>query len=475
MAQFLLAQESGESRSPALLIEQLLNCFTERVPEGSKTPIPLFGAPGLSLAASVGPGPIRAITVFNGLTHIVSGTHLYRININSTVTDLGGTIPGSNIVSIADNGVQICIINGLVNGGGAGGWIYSVAGGLVQITSPNFFPCDTVTFFDGYFVFDRAGTAEFFLSALYDGTTFSGTDFATTESSSQPVNAIAENLQLLFFFKSDRIELWYDAGAADFPFQRYAGGVINRGCTATYSMVKQDGAIFFLGDDAVVYRLQANVPIRVSTPAMESLIAQEANPSLISGFTYTWQGHKFVGFTLPGTTRTIVYDVSTGKWHERQSYDSFGTSLGWWRAWVAYDGHFGNPVLGDRTTGSIWKPDITWPGEGTNPMFQTVISTVLQKDRKRVFVNRFEIDMQNGVANSNAPTPVATLFTSTDGGFNWENRGSRVYSTMTTPDVHRVRWTNLGQARQWVFKIVLNDPVTRNIIGAYVDAEIGQA
>lgn len=472
MAQFLLAQESGESRAPSLDLEQLINCFTERVPDGSKTPIPLFGAPGLTQIQTVGAGPIRGMTVFNGLFHIVSGTHLYRINGDNSVSDLGGTIPGSNLISMADNGQQLCIVNGSLNGGSAGGWIYSVAGGLVQIVSANFYACDTVIFFDGYFVFNRAGTPEFFISALYDGTSYSGTDFATTESSSASCNVIAENLQLLFFFKNDRIELWYDAGAADFPFQRYAGGVINRGCVANYSVVKQDGALFFLGDDGVFYRLQANVPIRISTPAMEYLISRETALSAISAFTYTWQGHKFVGLTLPSSQRTIVYDVSTGKWHERQSYDSLGASLGWWRVWCAYDGHFANPILGDRTTNQLWKPDWAAYTEGGNPMHITIVSTVLQKDRKRVFVPRFEIDMQNDVYPGNA---VATLFTSHDAGQTWQNRGDRTYQSTDFPPNHRVRWLNLGEARQWVFKITLNDPALRVVVGAYVDAEIGMA
>jgi len=50
------------------------------------------------------------------------------------------------------------------------------------------------------------------------------------------------------------------------------------------TIIKQDEAIFFLGDDGVFYRLQGNLPIRVSTHAIEHAIA--GYPDIASAFCF---------------------------------------------------------------------------------------------------------------------------------------------------------------------------------------------
>ena len=230
MTAILFSVESAQSRSPALNSERLVNAFVERQPPGAKSPSPLFGRPGLTAFFSAMlsmKGPVRGGWQFQGLAYFVSKHALFSVSATGVTTILGMGIGGSGPVSMSDNGVQLCI----VNGPGGGGWIYTLATGVFQrITDPNFYPANTVTFMDGYFIFDRAGTNEFFLSALYDGTMYNGLDFASAEAEPGFLIATKQNLQLLFLFCLAHIELWYDAGTEDFPFQRYAGGVINYGC-----------------------------------------------------------------------------------------------------------------------------------------------------------------------------------------------------------------------------------------------------
>ena len=84
-------------------------------------------------------------------------------------------------------------------------------------------------------------------------------------------------LQLLFVICQEHLELWYDAGAYPFPFARYTGAGISYGYISPKTIIRQDGAIFFLGTDKVFYRLQSTVPIRTSTHAVEHIIAQDAD------------------------------------------------------------------------------------------------------------------------------------------------------------------------------------------------------
>jgi Phage stabilisation protein len=469
MPPILFATESAESRSLPLSAQRLVNLFTERQPQEAKSPIPLFGVPGMSGFSSVGSGPIRGGWTMQNVLYVVSGQELYRIDQSGTGTLVGAGIDGASVVSMADNGNQLCIVNGVH------GWIYDLTTlAFTQITSSAFYPARTVSFFDGYFVFDRVGTNEYFLSALYDGLSFNGLDFASAEASPDFVVATVQNLQLLFIFCLQHIELWYDAGTADFPFQRYAGGVINYGSIAPNSIIKQDGAIFFLGSDKVFYRLQSNFPIRISTHAMEHIIAQDDDLTQAFCFTYTLEGHKFIVLQLPVSKRTLVFDISSGKWHERESWTAQSTSLGRWRANCAVAA-YGNTYLGDAFNANVNLVDWTIYTELGNPIRGLAYSAPLHQDRKRIFISRLELDVESGVGltTGQGSDPQIMLGWSKDGGRTfsmlqpWRSMG-RIGEYLK-----RLRWLRMGQARQWVFVLAITDPVKRVILSAHADISVG--
>jgi hypothetical protein len=390
-------------------------------------------------------------------------------------TCVGSGIGGTDIVGMADNGSQLCI----VSGGAAAGWIFdtnpqSPTYGFQQITDPSFYPANTVTFFDGYFVFDRMGTNELFVSNLYNGTTYNGLAYASAESQPDFVIGTIQNLQLLFVICEQHLELWYDAGAIPFPFARYTGAGISYGSESPHTIIKQDGAIFFLGRDKVFYRLQSTVPVRVSTHAIEHIIAQDPDITQAYCLTFTWEGHKQVVLTLPASRRTLVYDISTGKWHERESWDQNNASLGIWRASTAVRA-FNNTYLGDAINGNVNLMDWGTYTELGNTIRGLAYSIPYNKDRKRLFVSRFELDIQAGVGTPYGPgsNPQIQLGWSTDGAQTfkplqfWRSMGriGQYYQ--------RLRWLRMGQGRQFVFVISCTDPVPRVIIGASADISVG--
>lgn len=468
MADILLASEFAVSRTPQLSNTRLLNFFTEHQPPEAKGQAPLIGAPGISTQTTAGVGPHRGSWNFNGTAYYVSGVELYSVSSAGVATLVGTGIGGSSRVSMSDNGTQLCIVNGI------GGWIYTIAGGLQQITSSAFYPANTVTFMDGYFIFDRAGTNEWFLSALFDGLTYNGLDFASAEGQPGFVIGTVQNLQLLFIFCTSHIEIWYDAGTNDFPFQRYSGGIINYGTDSPYTIIKQDGAVFFLGADHVFYRLQANNAIRISTHPVEHLI--EKSPTISDAFTttWTWEGHKFVALTLPSLGKTLCYDISTGRWHERNSVDTSFNDLGPWRAATvlsAYD----RTYIGDSLSGNVGLLDWSTYTEFGNPMFGLIQTMNQQKDRKRIFCSRFELEVQAGVglATGQGSDPQIMLQRSIDGGMTWTQ--PQLWRSMGKIGEYlkRLRWMAQGTGRQIMWQITCSDPVPRTIIAANADIEVG--
>lgn len=470
MPPIYFATESSVSRSPPLDDQRLVNFFTERQPPSAKSQAPLFGAPGLAPFTTAGTGPSRGCWNFNGIAFEVSGATLYQVNEDGSSVDVSGgvVIPGSSPVGMSDNGNQLCIVNGV------GGWIYTVAGGLVPITDTAFYPAKTVTFMDGYFLFERLGTNEWFISALFDGLTYNGLDFASAEAAPGMMTATAQNLELVFLFATSHIEIWYNAGTNDFPFQRYSGGVLPYGCISPYSVTKQDGGLFFLGVDKIFYRLQANVVVRISTHPIEHIIAQEPDLSTVEVFTYTLEGHKFIVMTLIGLNRTLVFDLSTQKWHDRESWDENKRSLGRWRARNATN-VYEQTLIGDIYDGRMGTVDWSTYTEYGNTIRGLIYSAPQHSDRKRLFCSRFELDIQAGVGLTNPPNedPQVMLDYSRDGGMTWSLQQKWRSMGRIGEYLRRLRWLRMGQGRQWVWRISITDAVPRVIIAAHADLEAG--
>ena len=197
---------------------------------------------------------------------------------------------------------------------------------LAQITAPAFMPATTVVYFDDYFIFSATGTQEFFLSSLGDGTQYNGLDFASAQASPDNVLAIVNYHEQLLIFKQFRIEVWYDAGAANFPFERYDGAYIQRGLAGPYAVTQEDNTVFWLGDDGIFYRLNGYSPQRISQFGCEHAWAQYPQLDDVTAFVVTMEGHKFIFLTFPSGNATWCYDISSGTeqplWHERESWGS---------------------------------------------------------------------------------------------------------------------------------------------------------
>lgn len=428
----------------------------------------MIGVPGLTLFQAVGTGPIRGMYQMAGVLYVVSGGTLWSVPATGNPVALGSTIAGAGVVGMSDNGTQLCVVNG------TNGYIYSVTGGFQAITSSNFNAANTVTFFDNYFVFDWKNTNKYFISAILDGTSFSGTDFASAEVQPQNVVSIINQQENLLIFTTGHIETWYDSGAIAFPFQRYDGATIERGCTGSYTPLKEDNSVFFLGDDLIFYRLNGIIPVRISTHALEYEWQTFTTTTDAFTFSYTWGGHKFVVLTFPSALRTFVFDISTNLWHERESWDQNNKTLGRWRG-NCHISMFGKELIGDAINGNIGAIDASAYTEYGNTIPMTLVSPPIHSDRKRVFHSRFELDIEagDGLPAGQGSNPQVML--------DWSNDGGRTFSSQQIWNsvgkvgefTKRMRWLRLGQGRSRVYRVTMTDPVRRVIIAAHADLSVG--
>jgi hypothetical protein len=147
-------------------------------------------------------------------------------------------------------------------------------------------------------------------------------------------------------------------------------------------------------------------------------------------------------------------------------------SLGGWRGIVGIN-WLGMALVGDAYSGVIGLSDFTAFTEYGQPMRMLVTSPPVQEDRKRVFIRKFEVDVQSGVGNAASPKPIMRLDYSHDGGETWKPLLVARSMGAIGEYTRRLRWLNLGMSRSWVLRLTCTDPVRRVIIGTYINVAPG--
>jgi hypothetical protein len=462
------ATNSYKSPSLPISAQRVVNMYAERQPPDAKTDVAVFGCPGIVSFATCGSGPVRGMHKMGGVLYVVSGNRLYSVSSTGAATDLGGSISGTGPVSMDDNGSQLVIVNG------TSGYLYSTTLGFVLISDTDFNAAETAQFFDQRFYFDWKNTNKFFGSDLLDGTSYNALVFASAEARPDNVKALVLNKQILLVFGETTIEPWQDVGAANMPLERVPGVIIERGLAAPHATVKEDNTVFFVGDDRRFYRLDGLTPIGVSTPAID---AEWQNYDTVADaycFSYSWAGHKFIAVNFVDANKTWEFDIASGLWHERDSWDINGRSYGRWRGNCSIS-CYQKVLVGDAYSGAIGYLSATTYDEFGNTVQALVTSPPVFSGRKRLFLSCLEVEIESGVgiASGQGSDPQWMMRNSKDGGRTYTNLQKWKSAGAIGANRTRLRWTRLGQARQRVFELTITDPVKRTIIAAHADGNEG--
>lgn len=351
---------------------------------------------------------------------------------------------------------------GVMGGGSTGPTV------VTKITS-SAYPTEgasSVDYMDGYVIWSRTGTRQFFLSAPYDATTIYALDFASAESTPSNLLRVLVHNRELWLFKGKGIEPWADTGASPFPFERINGATMELGCGAALSAAKSDNAIYWLGNDYVVYTAAGYSPQPISNKAMEEIIRKAAADVGVSdafGMTYTQGGHQFYVLTLPMAGRTLVCDITEGfAWHERQS----GTTLVPAR-WAVncITSAFGKLFAG-ASGGLVAELDLDTYEDNGEPIRRAVVTPPFYNEGLKAVHTFIEIECETGVGlnEGQGSDPEVMLRFSDDGGKSWSNE-RRAALGRTGDRKRRVRFRRLGSFRQRCYEISISDPVKVSAYG----------
>lgn len=427
----------------------------------------LRATPGHELLATIGSGPYRGVWFTStGVLYVVSGNKLYSVDSAWSATERGTLNTASGYVSMADNGIQLVIVDG-----SNGYYLTLLTNVFAEITDDEFIGDAThVTNQDGYFIFNRSGTDQFYISAL-DGITFDGSDFSSADQYPGSVKGLVSFQGNLWIFKERTTEPHFNDGSSDFPFVRIQGASFDVGLAAPFSIAKGVSTIFWLGKDengaGAVYMAQGYQPQRISTHPIENEIQSYDEMSDAIGYFYQANGHQFYVLNFPSADTTWVYDVTTRMWHERVYLNEgqLERQRGIVHAF-AYDTH----VVGDYENGKLYALRDTVYTDAGNPIVRERTSPHVDEDGHLIFYESFQLDMQPGVGLDGLSTtqgadPQAMLQFSKDGGATWSNEKWKSLGKIGQT-LHRAKWNRLGAARDMVFKVRVTDPVKVVFIGA---------
>ena len=396
--------------------ERLINAYAELLGEGRDAKMRVRMSPGLTeFSTDTDDIVCRGALVLptNDYVYAAFDSGVRKITSSGSRTSVGH-ISGTGPVIMALNSVgQIGVTNKL----GRFYVIDTTADTIQQINTADIGEFNSVCWVAGYFVLTLPD-GRFFNTALNDGTSINGLDYATAEGSPDGLLGGTTLGSELWLFGTDTIEVWaLDSSppATGSPFVRQGGSWINKGCLSFASVVQADNTLFWVGSDRIVYRNANYTPLRISHEGVERAIKSAADPSTIRGGTYTIDGHAF--FVLSCPEFTWVYDIKERRWHERRS-----RNLNRWKADVFVNA-FGRWLVGTIDDGNLYEIDMGARLEGSDLMVSTLRSLPMGTYPDRSIIFEAEINFVTGRAAISGTIPQTAPFTelkwTDDGGASW--------------------------------------------------------
>ena len=448
MPRIPFAKQSYQLRSRPLDAERLINLYSEQAPADALAPVVIKPTPGLRPEFAAGTGPIRAMAAMPGRIYLVSGTDVMLVEPAADGTEritALGSVPATDIPTIAIGPTQVVVC------APPGVWVAAHGQPLNRVDGGQFpaSGASAVVYLDGYFVFTAIGnSAQFFVSALLDAETTDPLDFAFADSVPNVVRRVVVHDRRAWMIGEAAIEPWFNSGDTDFPFRPAPGGVLTPGTIHPGAAAIADGSVFWVGTDGVIYRNAGLQATRVSTFAIERMIAPYISPGRGQACAYTWQGHAMVPFTFTGTGLpglTVEWDCATKLWHERTSDVS---GIGPWRGMHAGQ-RGGVTLIGDRAGGILFQMDGGVATDGGETVPREATLPVVDAHGPRLFMSRFAVEME--VGTTGAPGDVQVSW-SDDGGLTWSPDRTLLTGAFGAGR-HRVFTTRLGSFRRRVMRL----------------------
>lgn len=397
-----------------------------------------------------------------------------------TLTDTGGVIPSGTTITAVDTIALTITMSAPATGNSFTDLVSLHIPVFGRITDAGFLGAQRIAFIEGWLILNQPNTRTFYTTGPSPySILFPGLFFALKDSSTDNLITLFENNRELWLIGERTSEVWFNAGGANFAFQRIPGVGPQIGCAAVNSISRGGAQLVWLGrneqgQNMVVCTNQYSFT-RISNHAVEHAITGYPVVSDAIGYCYEDEGHLFYMLIFPTADATWCYDFVSQTWAKR---------LSWQQSAGVYHRHRSNcymdfgdiRIIGDYQTGQLHQMSRQFYTDAGQPLRALRRTPPIweQQNRERVFHSQLQTEWTpgTGLQFGQGQNPQVMLRWSDDGGFTWSNEHwTTVGAAGQTKN--RAMWRQLGRARDRVYEVVISDPVQRDCIGATLYAEGG--
>lgn len=423
----------------------------------------LRGRPGLSLLGTLPRTPIRGWHVHKDRLFAVAGARIYEVYADGTYYEWG------KISTTRKRVVMASMLDTIVIGDGTGFSALDISAGTVtKITDA---PRGTFCVFFNQRILYQGEDGKVYYSDLNDPTVITGLSFFTAESLPDEITAMVTTEDQIWLFGRDSVEVWYDSGDVDNPFQRIPSGVLWEGCEKPFTVLRLDNSIWWVQRDkegnGIVRRSEGIRGVRVSTSAVERFTKASDD---LTAYSYQEDGHSF--YVLNSEAGTWAFDIKTGEWHERAWLNP---ATGPERHRVGFHAYcYGLHMCGDHESGKVYSQGLDRHSDAGQEIRRTRITQRVVFGGNAASVRELLLDFASGVGidgSGQGSDPKVMLRASNDGvTFGPEYTAS--IGAIGQYDT-QVRFTELGLGRDWCFEISVSDPVLVGLMGGRAKVMVG--
>lgn len=473
-----------QAKSIIASAQRCVNLYLEANPPNIKAPTPTthYMRPGKRSAwtppgAGVGRGLYCAS---NGDLYAIVNDTVYLINQAFATTVIGNIAPGTNPVSMADNGVTGGADIALVDGTPTGYRIDMVTYAFGPIVDPTglFTGADIAGYLETYFIFNTVPNTQNWIISQPNSLTFDVLDIAAKAAYADNLITLGiRSKEIWLFGNKSSTEPWVLSGALDFPFEAMPSTFVPYGSASKYGLVFADTSLYWISINqqgkAIICRSEGYNAKRISTHAIEKEL--QGYPSITDAVTQSFQieGHTFIIFTFPTADKTLVFDQATEQWAQWAWTDENG-ALHRDRG-CFYASAYGKNFTQDWETGEVYELSGDLYDDDGDPVTYVRGFPVIEQGLCRITHDVLRAYMEYGTeSDPNAdPAPVVLLYISDDGGRSWYDPIEMPMGAQGEYDTV-AQATRLGQARNRVYELVWHGNDKTALNGVYVDGEAAE-
>lgn len=466
MAKMPLTTGAYEARSLTVSAQRCVNLYMEKNPEESVFPYTCYPTPGLTVLVNAGKSWRGLYATTAGTLYGVCDNVIYHIQTDFTLTNIGTVATFTGPVQMVDNSNFVILVDGSNTG-----YSIEMSNDTVAIIDPEvFYGGNSIAWVDGYFIVNRPGTFEWFISGA-NTAKFDALDFASKSAFLDRIVGVAVSNRYIYLFGTQTTEVWFNAGDTNFTFQRMPGVYLQYGCSSAATLAQYNGQVFWLCQSpqgqALVCKTSQFQAVQISTFAISGEISTYGDISDAIGYVYQLNGHAWYVLTFPSANKTWQYDIAENMWEELVWTDENGGENRHRANCHAFA--FGTHIVGDFENGNLYSLDQNNYTDFGGPIRRIrSFPHIMDDSANRVMYREFIADME--VGNGGSDDIQMQLRWSDTRGKSW---GSPIYQTLGAEGdyLRSIQFQRLGMARGRVFEVSWAAPVQTCLSGAFVEAK----